>query len=116
MRTHLLAIATIALVGFCGQTKAQTPCPELTRLRSEAAEAVEQTKGVPTLDRCEAYNHLSKTWGAIAQYAHDHRELCDISVLSLNEIEKRHRDAANARDNVCGGRPLRPFPPEVIRR
>jgi hypothetical protein len=55
-------------------------------------------------------------WGAIAQYANDHRELCNISILSLNEFEKRHSEAAKARDDVCGGRPLHPFPPDVIQR
>jgi hypothetical protein len=29
-----------ALVGFCSQANAQAPCPEMTRLRSEAAEAI----------------------------------------------------------------------------
>jgi hypothetical protein len=116
MRTHMPALAIIALVGFCSQANAQARCPELTRLRSEAAEALRQATGVPTSERCEAYNRLSMAWNAIAQYADSHREWCDISILSLNEFEKYHRDAVTARDNVCAGRPLRPFPPDIIQR
>jgi len=106
----------IALVGFCSQANAQARCPELTRLRSEAADALKQTRGVPTSERCEAYNRLSMAWGAVAQYANDHRELCGISAVSLNEFEKYHHDAVTARDNVCAGRPARPFPPDIIQR
>ena len=55
-------------------------------------------------------------WGAVAQYANDHRETCDISILSVNEFEEYHRKAAKARDDVCAGRPARPFPPDIIQR
>jgi hypothetical protein len=55
MRTHLPTLGIIALVGFCSQANAQAQCPELTRLRSEAVEALKHTRGVPTSDRCEAY-------------------------------------------------------------
>jgi hypothetical protein len=117
MRTHVPAVAMIALVGFCSQANAQAGCPELTRLRSEVAGALKRVTGlVPTSDRCEAYIRLSMAWDAIAQYANDHRELCDISVDLLSEFERNHREAVSARDNVCSGRPLRPFPPDVIRQ
>jgi hypothetical protein len=72
-------------------------------------------RGVPTSDRCAAYSHFSTAWGAIAQYANDHRELCGISTLSLGEFDKRHREAMRARENVCAGHGI-PFPPEVIQR
>jgi hypothetical protein len=114
MRTP--ALAMMALVGFSSQANAQAPCPELTRLRIKASEAIEQTKGVPTSDRCEAYIRFSLAWGAIVQYANSNRELCEISMLSLGEIEKRHREAVKERESVCAGRVLRPFPAEVIRR
>jgi hypothetical protein len=116
MRTLTPTLAMIALVGFCSRANALAQCPELTRLRSEAAEASKQTKGAPTSDRCEAYIRSSMAWGVMAQYANDHRELCDISIHSLSELEKYHRDAVRARDNVSTGRPLQPFPPEIIRR
>jgi hypothetical protein len=102
-----------ALVGFCGPANAQAPCPELTRLRIKASEAIGLMKGVPTSDRCEAYIRFSMAWVAIAEYANNNRELCDISILSLSEIEKRHREAVRMRENVCANRALLPFPPEV---
>jgi hypothetical protein len=109
------ALAMAALVGFCAHANAQAPCPELTRLRSGAAEVIKQITGGPT-GRCEAYNRFFEAWGAIAEYANDHRESCNISAISLVELEKRHHEAETARDNVCAGRPLRPYPPDVIRR
>jgi hypothetical protein len=115
MRSHMPAVAMIALVGFCSQANAQAQCPELTRLRSEAAEATKQVRGRPTSNRCEAYIRLSMAWDTIAQYANDHRELCDISIDSLSAFEKNHRDAVSARDNVCTGRPARPYPADIIR-
>ena len=116
MRTPVPAIAVIALVGFCSQANAQAQCPELTRLRSEASEAAQQTRGAPTSDRCAAYIRFSMAWGAIAQYANDHRELCDISTPLLSDFEKRYREAVSARENVCAGRPIRPFPPDINQR
>jgi len=116
MRTLMPALAMMALIGFCSQANAQAQCPELTRLRSEAAEASKQTRGGQISDRCDAYIRSSMAWGVMVQYANDHRELCEISIRSLSEFEKYHREAVRARDNVCAGRPVRPFPPEIIRR
>jgi hypothetical protein len=116
MRMHMSALAMIALVGFCSQAIAQARCPELIRLRSEAAEALKRARGVPTWERCEAYNRFSRAWDAIAEYANDQRELCDISTLSLNGFEKEQREAVKMRDNACAGRPVRPFPAEIIQR
>jgi hypothetical protein len=116
MRIHMPALAMIALIGFASQASAQARCPELTRMRSEAVAASKRTMGVPTSERCEAYNRVSMAWGAMARYANDHRESCDISILSVNELEGYHREAAKARDNVCAGRPPRPFPPDIIQR
>jgi hypothetical protein len=116
MPTHMPGLTIIALAGFCIQANAQDRCPELTRLRSEAAEALKQTTTVPASERCESYNRLSMARRAIAYYASDYRESCDISILSLSELEKYHRDAVKARDNVCAGRPVRPYPPDIIQR
>jgi hypothetical protein len=117
MRTRMPVLAMIVLAGFCSQASAQARCPELSRLRSEAAGVLKPTRGlVPTLNRCEAYNRFSMAWATIVQYANDNREACDISTPSLDEFEKYHREAVQARDNVCAGRPLRPFPPDIIRR
>ena len=114
MRVLLLTYGMIVLVGFCSPTKAQAQCPELTRLRSEAAEASKPATRALTSGRCEAYIRSSSAWAVMVRYANDHRELCDISIHSLSEFERYHREAVTARDNVCAGRPVRPFPPEIV--
>jgi hypothetical protein len=101
MRTRMPALTIIALLGFCIQANAQAPCPELTRLRSEAQEALKQSMTVPASERCYMYIRLSVAWGAVAQYANDNRESCHISIPSLNEFEQYHREAVKDRDNVC---------------
>jgi hypothetical protein len=116
MPTHMPSLTIIALLGFCIQAHAQDRCPELTRLRGEAAEALKQTMSGPASARCDSYNRLSKARSAIVQYASDHRDSCDISVSSLSELEKNDHDAEKARDNVCAGRPARPYPPDIIQR
>ena len=116
MRMHTPALVTIALFGVFSHAYAQARCPELMKLRSEAAEAVKQMTGVATSGLCGAYSRFSVTWGEIVQYANDHRELCDISSDALNEFEKRHREAVKAREAVCASRPLQPFPPDIIQR
>ena len=116
MRRRMPPLAIIALLGLCIQANAQPPCPELTRLRSEAQEAVKQSRTVPASERCYRYIRLSVAWGAVAQYANDNRESCHISTPSLNEFEQYHREAVKDRDNVCAGRPLRPYPADVIQR
>ncbi|VIO77367.1 hypothetical protein [Bradyrhizobium ivorense] len=110
------SLVVMLLVAFCSGAKAQARCPELTKLRSDAAEAAKQMTGVPTSDRCEAYTRFSLAWGDIVRYAADHRDPCDISSTTLTELEKRYREAKEMRDNVCAGRPLRPFPPEKNQR
>src|SRR6516225_9339636 len=101
MRTHTTILAMIALAGFSTQLAAQERCGELSRLRSEAAEAAKRIMRVRTQDRCEAYIRFSESWRELARYAGDHRELCEISDASLSDIEKRHREAVKARDSFC---------------
>jgi hypothetical protein len=113
----MAALAAVVLAGFCNQAHAQAQCPELTRLHGEVAQAAKQRVAlVPPSQRCQAYIRMSMTWAAIAQYANDHRDACDVSEVSLNEFEQRHREAVTARDNFCSGRPIRPFPAEIIQR
>jgi hypothetical protein len=116
MRTHMPALLTITLVAFASQANAGPQCPELIRLRSEAAQASKRTMGVPAPSRCEAYNRVAAAWSAITGYANDHRDSCDVTDQSLNELEQYRREAVKARDNVCAGRPARPFPPDIIER
>jgi hypothetical protein len=114
MRTLLPVLGMIALVGFCSQANAQAQCPELTRLRNEAVDASKPMARALISDRCEVYIRSSIAWAEMVQYASDNRQSCDISSRSLSEFEKYHREAVSARDNVCAGRPVRPFPAEVI--
>jgi hypothetical protein len=117
MRTHMPALAAIALAVFCSQAHAQAQCLELNRLRGEAVQASKKwTALVPPSQHCETYIRISMAWAAIARYANDHREACDVSEVSLNEFEQRHREAVTARDNFCSGRPVRPYPAEIIQR
>jgi hypothetical protein len=110
------ALAFLILTGLCSQASAQGACPELSRLRSEAAKAPRQTVGVVTADRCGAYIRQSMAWDALVDYANDNRDMCGVSQSSLSDYERYRREAATARDNVCAGRPARPFPPDIILR
>ena len=116
MQVRSVALVVVALAAFFGHGDAQARCPELDRLRSEAAKAVTGLTGVATSARCDAYNRFSITWGEIVGYASAHRESCDISSASLAEFEKRHREVTTRRDAVCTNRPVQPFPPDVVRQ
>jgi hypothetical protein len=116
MDIRLPVLAALSLIGTISQSSAQTACPELTTLRREASEASRHIIGVATSDRCVAYGRFSAAWAAIARYANDHREQCEISAASLGDFEKRLAEAEKARDNICAGRPAQPFPPEIIQR
>jgi hypothetical protein len=113
MRTLVSLFVTIALGASCWQVRAETPCPELTRLRSKAVEAAKRTFGASMSERCEATVRLSMAWEDVTEYARDHRESCEISQASLADMEKRHREAVQERKEVCAGRPARVFPPEI---
>jgi hypothetical protein len=110
------ALTIAMLVGFSGQANAEAQCPELIRLRSDAAEVAKLSMGFPTWKRCETYIRVSLAWNAVARYANDHRESCDVSARLLDDLEKYYREAIKIRDNVCAGRPARPFPPDIIQR
>jgi hypothetical protein len=116
MRTRMPALAIIALVGLCSQANAQAQCPELTRLRSKAPEVLKYKTVIQSSDRCETYIRFSMAWDDVVQYANDHQEACGISGDSVSEFEKRHHEAVTARDNVCAGRPIRPYPADLIQR
>ena len=105
----------IALLGFCIQVNAQTPCPEVLRLRNAATEAWKQAMKAPSA-RCGALYHASLAAEATLNYANSNRDSCHIAIPSLSGFERTHQEAVQARDNVCAGRPLRPYPPDVIRR
>jgi hypothetical protein len=114
--TAVSAFTVIAIVGFGVQAEAQGPCPEFVRLRNAATEAWKQAMRAPPPARCEALHRAASATEATLNYADNNRGSCDISVPLLNQVEGYHRDAVQARDNACAGRPLRPFPPDVIQR
>jgi hypothetical protein len=110
------AFAVVAVVGVGGQVEARTPCQEYLRLRNAATEAWKQAMRAPPSERCGALYHASLAVEATLKYADNNRESCDISVELLNQEEGYHREAVQARDNACAGRPLRPYPPDIIQR
>ena len=110
------AFAMMAIVGLGVQVEAQTPCPEYLRLRNAATEAWKQAMTAPPSERCGALYHASSAAEATLKYADNNRESCNISVQLLNQVEGYHREAVKARDNACAGRPLRPFPADIIQR
>jgi hypothetical protein len=112
----VLAFTMIAMVGLGVQAEAQTPCPELVRLRNAATEAWKEAMRTPPSERCGALYRASSAAEATLKYADNNREACDISVPLLNQVEGYHREAVRARDNACAGRPLRPFPADIIQR
>jgi len=110
------AFAMIAIVGLGVQVEAETPCQEYLRLRNAATEAWKQAMSAPPSERCGALHHASLAAEATLKYADNNRESCDITVPMLNHVERYHRQAVQARDNACAGRPLRPYPADIIQR
>jgi hypothetical protein len=102
-----------ALVGFGIPANAETPCPELERLRSEATEASKQVQRDPETVRCGSYHRLARAREGIVEYVHSNRESCGISDQALERMEKSHREAVRDRNNFCAGRLLFQFPSEV---
>jgi hypothetical protein len=113
---RVLAFTMIAIVGLGVQAGAQAPCPEYLRLRNAATEARKQAMRAPRSERCGEFYHASLAAEATLKYADNNRESCNISVQLLNQVEGYHREAVQARDNACAGRPLRPFPADIIQR
>jgi len=113
---RVAAFATIAFVGLAVWAEAQAPCPDLVRLRNAASEAWTQAMRAPPAERCGALHHASLAAEATLNYANNNRESCNISVPLLNWVERHHREAEQARDNACAGRPLRPYRADIIQR
>ena len=113
---RLLAFTVAAIAGLAVQVEARTPCPEYLRLRDAAAQAWGQAMRAPTSERCGAFHRASSAAEATLKFADNNRESCDISVPVANQVEAFHRQTVQARDNACAGRPLRPFPPDIIQR
>lgn len=110
------AFVMITIIGLGVQVEARTPCQEYLRLRNAATEAWKQAMRAPPSERCAALYQASLAAEATHNYADNNRESCDISVQLLNQVEGYHREAVQARDNACAGRPLRPFPADIVPR
>ncbi|MBC9881636.1 hypothetical protein G8O24_30370 [Bradyrhizobium sp. INPA01-394B] len=114
MRVLLPVVAMIALAGTCGAAGAQAQCPELTRLRSEAVEASKPAARSLMAGRCETYVRASRAWNSVLDYAAEHQDVCNVSDRLLDDLDTYRREAATARSNVCAGRPVRPFPADIV--
>jgi hypothetical protein len=114
LRTHPPALALAALLGAATAAAAQAPCPELTRLRGAAQAVLKETGTGPAPARCHHYIRLSQAWGALAQFAGDHRAACQVSSPALDAFARYQRQAEADRDHACAGRPLRAYGADVI--
>ena len=110
------AVTVIAIVGLGVQVEARTPCQEYLRVRNAATEAWKQAMRAPPSARCETLHHAALATEATLNYADSNRESCNISGPLLGQVEGYHREAVQARDNACAGRPLRPYPADIIQR
>ena len=108
--------AMIAIIGLGVHAEARAPCQEYLRLRNAVTEAWKQAMRAPRSERCGALYRASSAAEATVKYAANNRESCDISVQLLGQVEGTHRDAIRARDNACAGRPLRPYPADIVPR
>lgn len=108
------SVLFITLLGCGIQAGAQTPCPDAMRLRDAATHAWTQAMRAPPSERCAALYRASQAAQAALDFAERHREACRIPAASLQAFERSRREAVNGRDNVCAGRPLRPYPPDII--
>jgi hypothetical protein len=99
----------IAIVGLGVQAEAQAPCPELVRMRNAASDAWKQAMRVLPSERCGALYQASLAAEATLNYANSNHESCHISDRLMNQLEGYHREAVQARENACAGRPLRHF-------
>ena len=102
-----------ALIGLVVQAQAQAPCPELARLRSEAAETWKRVNAAPTSIRCGLYHRVASATKAVVEYANNNPESCAVSGPLLKEMTRDYRWAVQFRDNVCAGRPSIPFPADI---
>ncbi|MBR0687250.1 hypothetical protein JQ612_00235 [Bradyrhizobium manausense] len=113
MRMLLPVVAMISFAGLCHGAVAQAQCPELTRLRNEAVEAA-KPRARSLMPGCDGYIRASRAWSAVVDYASEHQDVCGISDRLLGDFATYRREAVTARNNVCSGRPARPFPADIV--
>jgi len=117
--TGVRVLVMAALAGFVVPAEALADCPELEQLQRAYFDAEQHIPqpvrkpspwGIPSpppRELCESYRRLSETTKAWVEHARQHDELCRFSGL-LPMMEREYLNAAEARDRVCSGRPLRP--------
>jgi hypothetical protein len=110
------ALAMITMTGLGVQVEARMPCDEYLRLRNAATEAWKQAMKAPPSERCASLYRASSATESTLKYVENNRESCDISVQLLNQVEAYRREAVQARDNACAGRPVRPYPADIVPR
>jgi hypothetical protein len=111
---QILIVIAPACLGV--QAKAQAPCPEVVRLRNVATGAWKDAMRAPQPKRCGALNRAALAAEETLSYAMNNRQSCTVSDRFLAQLDGYHRDAMQARDNVCAGRPMRPYPADIIRQ
>jgi len=116
MTLKAVPFAMVAIIGLGVQTEARTPCQEYLHLRNAATRAWQQAMRAPRSERCGALYRASSAAEATLKYAANNRESCDIFFQLLGQVEESRRDAIQARDNACAGRPLRPYPADIVPR
>ena len=109
-------VTTMVLAGLSFPVKAQPPCAEVIRLRNGATDAWRQAMGAPRPEQCAAFDRASSAAEETLSYATSSRQSCNISDRMLSDIEGYHREAVRARMNACAGRPIQPYPADIIHR
>jgi hypothetical protein len=99
-----------------GSGRSANAVPGTGATAQRGPEAWKEAMRVPSSERCAALYQASLAAEATLNYANDNRKSCDISVPMLNQVEGYRREAVQARDNACAGRPLRPYPADIIQR
>ncbi len=98
-----------------GSGEAQMSCQEYLRLRNAAADVWKQAMRAPQSERCGALYHASLAATETLNYANSNHGSCGISVPLLSQVEGYHREAYWYATMFIG-RPLRPYPADIIQR
>ncbi len=113
---EMAAFTIITTVWLGVPAEALTPCQEYLRLRNAATEAWKEAMREASSERCEALHQAVSAADATFKYASINQQSCNISGPLLNQVEDFHRQSIQTRDNACAGRPLRPYPADIIQR
>jgi hypothetical protein len=110
------AFTMISTLCLAVPAEAEAPCPDFVQLRNAATQTWKEAMKAPRPERCGAMGRASSAAEATLKFASNNRESCNISVPLLNQLDGYHRKAVQARDNVCAGRPMQPYPADIVPR